>query len=159
MHPDNSIQALFVYGTLKRQQLRGGMWPRPPLAVEPALVCGELYDLGAYPGLKAGNDWVLGELWTLQPEDMAITLQVLDAIEGYDAATDSGLYLRIEIPVHRMARPVDAPATELAYTYIIAELAAVGPVRRIDPQTTPSGQRIAQWPDALARVPTQLEDE
>ena len=42
---------IFVYGTLKKNQLRGSLWPRPPIALGPAITLGELWDLGSYPGL------------------------------------------------------------------------------------------------------------
>ena len=34
-----NITTVFVYGTLKRYQVRGGMWPRTPLAVRAATSC------------------------------------------------------------------------------------------------------------------------
>jgi gamma-glutamylcyclotransferase (GGCT)/AIG2-like uncharacterized protein YtfP len=90
---------LFVYGTLKRGQLRGAMWPRAAVSICSAVVRGELWDLGSYPGLTIGTDWCLGELWSIAIDDLSVTLSVLDEIEGYCEEADSGLYLRRSIPV------------------------------------------------------------
>ena len=43
-------------------------------------VQGELYDLGNYPGLVAGENTVYGEVY--QAEDMLDVIQKLDLIEG-----------------------------------------------------------------------------
>lgn len=80
--------AVFVYGTLKRGQSRENCWPRKPLSVEAAMVRGALYDLGPYPGLAAGSDQILGELWQFAAEDMPATLAALDEIEGYHNRDD-----------------------------------------------------------------------
>jgi gamma-glutamylcyclotransferase (GGCT)/AIG2-like uncharacterized protein YtfP len=75
---DRPVDCVFVYGTLKRGQVRERSWPRQPLAVEPAWTLGRLFDLGPYPGLLAGTDRVLGELWRFAAEDLPETLRVLD---------------------------------------------------------------------------------
>ncbi len=88
-----SIHAVFVYGTLKRGELRGRCWPCKPLAIDWAIVEGELRDLGEYPGLIDGGDSILGELWIFDPEHIAPTLAALDEIECY-GQDDVDLYIR-----------------------------------------------------------------
>lgn len=155
------LNSLFVYGTLKQGHLRSRMWPHAPQTIRTALTRGSLLDLGAYPGLIPGEDWVLGELWTLASEHVLETLSVLDHVEGYDSATDRGFYVRREIPVW-LAEPMDrVPETfgTDAYTYLIADDHCIAEARRIPPWI-PVGDRFAsQWPDSLSRVPTRLEDE
>jgi gamma-glutamylcyclotransferase (GGCT)/AIG2-like uncharacterized protein YtfP len=73
--------AVFVYGTLKRGEVRARSWPRLPLKVDPATVRGTLFDLEAYPALVEGNQIVAGELWHFAPDDIPETLAVLDMIE------------------------------------------------------------------------------
>ena len=88
-----SITSVFVYGTLQRGECRAEQWPHPPRHVEPARLRGQLYDLGPYPALIEGDDWIAGECWVLEREDLVPTLRVLDAIEGYGQGGDD-LYLR-----------------------------------------------------------------
>lgn len=155
------LNNLFVYGTLKKGHLRSRMWPRAPQTIRLALARGRLLDLGAYPGLIPGEDWVLGELWTLASEHVLETLEVLDQVEGYDSATDRGLYVRREIPVW-LTDPMDrVPGTvgTDAYTYLIADQQRIAEARQIPPWV-PVGDRFAsQWPDSRSRVPARLEDE
>jgi gamma-glutamylcyclotransferase (GGCT)/AIG2-like uncharacterized protein YtfP len=79
-----SPSCVFVYGTLKRGEQRAPLWPRSPQRVEQAVARGQLHDLGPYPAMVDGTDQILGELWTLAAEDLALTLRELDAIECYD---------------------------------------------------------------------------
>lgn len=88
-----SITSVFVYGTLQRGECRADQWPCSPRHVEPARLRGQLYDLGPYPALIEGDDWVAGEHWQLKADDVPPTLSVLDAIEGYGQAGDD-LYVR-----------------------------------------------------------------
>lgn len=152
------INALFVYGTLQQNQLRGRMWPHLPLAIEAAATRGELYDLGSYPGIAAGSDWVLGELWTLRPEHMRDTLNTLDAIEGYDPRNDTGPYLRRTVEVHLTP---DNPSSHsrTAYTYTVASQSILQTARRIAATAEWQGTKVAVWPDHLARVPKRIEEE
>lgn len=47
-----------------------------------ATVAGLLYSAGRYPGLKDGSGVVRGELFRFS--DIAVALEVLDEVEGYD---------------------------------------------------------------------------
>ncbi|MEX2186090.1 MAG: gamma-glutamylcyclotransferase family protein [Pirellulales bacterium] len=78
----DAVAAVFVYGTLKRGECRQRCWPRVPIAVEPAVIRGRLYDLGPYPALGPGDDRVRGELWCFDVDAMPETLRVLDEVEG-----------------------------------------------------------------------------
>ncbi len=93
----------FVYGTLMRGQCRQSLWPRPPRSVTPALVRGQLYDLGEYPALRIAaddNDWVEGELWKIAAADVAVTLARLDEIEETNQPGRPNLYDRLRVEVH-----------------------------------------------------------
>ena len=155
------LNALFVYGTLKHGYLRSSMWPHAPQAIVPGLVRGALLDLGAYPGLILGDDWILGELWTIAAEHIPRTLEVLDQVEGYDPRTDRGLYLRRPISVWPLGSPMDPPqdSPTQAYTYRIADEHRIAHGRRIAATIQMGDRWVAQWPDRLSRVPTRLEDE
>ena len=63
---------IFVYGTLKRGEVRETSWPRQPVSIEWGTLAGRLHDLGPYPALVEGEDKVLGELWQVEPADLAL---------------------------------------------------------------------------------------
>lgn len=156
-----ALNALFVYGTLKEGHLRSRMWPHAPQSIEPAIVRGRLLDLGAYPGLIEGDEWVLGELWTLAENHMPRTLAVLDEVEGYDSIANCGLYVRRAIPVwslHSHDGPSHEP-TRRAFTYLIADEYRIATARHIHPAISVGDGLAAQWPDSLSRVPERIEDE
>lgn len=155
------LQHLFVYGTLKRGHLRSGLWPHPPDSIRPGLVRGALFDLGSYPGLVPGEDWILGELWTLQSDHVPKTLAVLDEVEGYDPAEDRGLYVRREIPAWSLDRSRKVPGDSIvrAFSYLIADPDRLAKARRISPSVAMGHILAAQWPDTQSRVPKRLEDE
>ena len=71
-----SLNSIFVYGTLKRGQLRESLWPCKPLMVQDAWTLGSLWDLGNYPGLESGHDPILGEIWILNHHDMEPTFKI-----------------------------------------------------------------------------------
>ncbi len=156
-----TLNALFVYGTLKEGHLRSSMWPHAPQSIEPAMVRGRLLDLGAYPGLIEGDEWILGELWTLAEHHMPRTLAVLDEVEGYDCASDRGLYVRKAIPVwslHSDNGPSDEP-THRAFTYLIADEGRIATARSMALAISVGSRMAVQWPDSLSRVPKRFEDE
>ena len=133
------INAVFVYGTLKRGQERECCWPRPPLAVIPAVTTGELHDLGPYPAMIAGNDQVLGEVWQLAPDDVPETLRVLDEVECF-GVDDVDLYVRSAVTCRAIADGRDL----LAYAYF---LAAEEDARR-HPQVEANADGYVSWPVA-----------
>ena len=87
------VEAIFVYGTLQRGEVRERCWPRQPLRIEWGTIRGQLRDLGEYPALVAGEDLILGELWHIAESDMQATLATLDEIEWY-GQDDNDLYVR-----------------------------------------------------------------
>jgi len=117
--------AVFVYGTLKRGQVREKCWPRKPVSVERATVRGVLYDLGPYPGLTTGDDVVSGEIWTFAPYDMPTTLAILDEIEGYRGSSDDE-YSRVIVEC------VTSAGTASAWVYIYSRQDQLRPERRIE---------------------------
>ena len=114
------MNRVFVYGTLKTGQIRESMWPYTPKEILPMKTRGWLYDLGAYPAMTPGDDWVLGELWRFDLEQMPKTLEALDAIEGYHD-TPSDLYRRVVVPCVAAdaaeTRGTEPPEIIEAYTY------------------------------------------
>ncbi|TVQ73008.1 MAG: gamma-glutamylcyclotransferase [Chromatiaceae bacterium] len=86
---------VFVYGTLLKGLCRHGAL-RKARFLGRAHTHGQLFDLGSYPGLKAGPGTVHGEVYEVD----ALTLSRLDRIEDYDPnRPTNSLYLR----VHREA--------------------------------------------------------
>ncbi len=101
-------EQVFVYGTL-----------RPPLTDTPAvdsryypqiaayvqaavsaqLLAGQLYNLGTYPGVVAGEGVVQGDLLTVTP----LTLEIMDRIEGHPS-----FYRRQKVEVQSEAGPTSA---------------------------------------------------
>jgi len=81
---DNMPQQLFVYGTLRPAMKHPMYRVLEPYVdtVQPATVPGELFDLGAYPGLVLSDngDAVVGELLGLR--DAHACLRKMDAYEG-----------------------------------------------------------------------------
>jgi gamma-glutamylcyclotransferase (GGCT)/AIG2-like uncharacterized protein YtfP len=87
---------IFVYGTLRTGQ---GNWARllrgstvsetPAVALDHALYADGIAFAHERPGAQ-----VVGDLMTLPADCYDAVLARLDALEGYDAASDSGLYLR-----------------------------------------------------------------
>jgi gamma-glutamylcyclotransferase (GGCT)/AIG2-like uncharacterized protein YtfP len=78
--------------------------------VGPALIPGELFDLGAYPGLRKGSGRVVGELYTILEAGILIQL---DEFEGVipDRPAQS-LYLRERI---QLIEPAGAEAWVYLY--------------------------------------------
>lgn len=68
----------------------------------PCLIAGELFDLGAYPGLRRGSGRVIGELYAIRGADV---LARLDEFEAFDPERPSqSLYLRERTALIRPAR-------------------------------------------------------
>jgi gamma-glutamylcyclotransferase (GGCT)/AIG2-like uncharacterized protein YtfP len=128
-------RSVFVYGTLQRGQSRASHWPLAPVEVQPATVRGRLFDLGPYPALVSGDDWVLGELWHFQPEHIDPTLAVLDAIEGF-GQEGPDLYRRGIAECHELGGPVHR-----AYAYWYARYQDLDPL----PPVRPNAEGYCVW--------------
>lgn len=126
---------IFVYGTLKRGQIRAGRWPRAPQSVVAATTRGRLYDLGPYPALIAGTDVVLGELWYVAPDDLDETLRVLDEIECY-GHEDVDLYVRLIVDC-----VTDSGVPQRAYTYYFADPTELAHVPLVEPNV----RGVCEW--------------
>ena len=106
--------SVFVYGTLQRGECRDSCWPFPPGRVERARIRAQLFDLGEYPAIVLGDDWVLGECWQFAPAEMARTLSILDDIEGYSGSPDD-LYCRQVVEFERLdAEAEQEPKRQMA---------------------------------------------
>jgi gamma-glutamylcyclotransferase (GGCT)/AIG2-like uncharacterized protein YtfP len=102
--------------------------------VDRACTRGTLVDLGPYPALLPGDSVVGGELWYISPQDMQVTLDVLDRIECF-GIDDVDLYVR------RMVTCRDEQGEEVtAYTYFLA-----------DPDQAAGMDRVAPDPDGACR--------
>ena len=112
-----------MYGTLKRGECREHAWPVSPQRIVEARIQAHLYDLGVYPAIVVGDDWVVGERWEFRPDDMAATLDTLDRIEGYQDAADD-LYRRQIVPCFdQFADDVESGdvVNAFAYFYVRSE--------------------------------------
>jgi gamma-glutamylcyclotransferase (GGCT)/AIG2-like uncharacterized protein YtfP len=131
--PDPS--AVFVYGTLKRGQVREKFWPRRPLRIEPATVRGLLSDLGPYPALVEGDNLVAGELWQFAAQDMPATLAALDEVEGCQGNSDD-LYRRVVVQCRTAAGDV------AAWSYFYGRGDEIARARPIPP----GADGVCRWP-------------
>ena len=140
----SAIDAVFVYGTLKRGQCRAGLWPSSPHSIKQAWVRGRLHDRSDYPAMTPGDDRVRGELWRFPAEAMPRVLEVLDQVEGTNQPETTDLYVRVQVKV------IDAQDRSLgnAYTYLYATDPLLDGFRVIEP----SGQDAdVAWP--ASKVP------
>ena len=149
--------AFFVYGTLKKSQLRGGLWPRRPLEILPAIIQADLFDLGPYPAAAYGDNWLMGEIWQFKPDDMRATIEALDHIEGYEALANDNEYLREIVTVEVQSE--EATVTTKAYAYFAAQVAELAIARPIQPWLQFLGRNVAAWPDARSRTPKSFAEE
>jgi gamma-glutamylcyclotransferase (GGCT)/AIG2-like uncharacterized protein YtfP len=155
------VTNVFVYGTLKRGQCREQMWPRAPLSIRPGYVRGWLFDLGPYPAMWCADchevdgdtcddtpcpcDWVEGEIWSLAKEDMAITIDELDAIEETNQPHTFNQYDQILVRVHQSPEAhATASSSVLALTYQFSRLGDIAPNGRIHPV---AGDNVVCWPN------------
>ena len=123
----SDLCSVFVYGTLQTGEERAGCWPHAPLAIVPAEIDAEMYDLGDYPAILPGRDRVAGEIWQIDPADMPRTLTVLDEIEGYGQG-EADLYLRDVVNCRTATGEMRA-----AYTYWLADSAFARRHARVRP--------------------------
>lgn len=154
----NDVSAFFVYGTLKRSFLRGGLWPRKPLRIVAGSIQSDLYDLGPYPAAAPGKHWLLGEIWEFNPDDIEQTIQELDLIEEYRVGAENNEYVRQVVAVEFPGSD-SSPSTLLAYAYFAAQPKRLEVARQIKPFLQFMGRHVAAWPDSLARVPVSFSEE
>ncbi len=148
------ISSVFVYGTLKRGQCRGAMWPFEPLRVSVVFTQGTLFDRHDYPAMTSGTDNVIGEKWDFRPEQMPRVLEVLDAIEGANRQGEPDLYSRVVVPTWKICESVGdehrlaAEASVQSYTYHYARDPADDGFTRILPTQAGEGRvrPFVQWP-------------
>ncbi len=155
------VTNVFVYGTLKRGQCREKMWPRTPLSIRPGYVRGWLFDLGPYPAMWCADchevggdtcndipspcDWIKGEIWSLAKEDMALTIEELDAIEETNQPHTCNQYDQILVRVYQSPEShSDASFSVLALTYQFSRLGDIGGDGRIHPA---DGGNVVCWPN------------
>lgn len=143
------VDSIFVYGTLKRGQLRETHWPHPPLSIQPGFIRARLYDLGPYPAIVAGSEPVCGEIWRFPENRISSTLDVLDSIEGYVPGRKINLYERITLPVY--ATPNQQTGTpQVAFVYQMESRKLPSSAKVIFPSQQFSGTEdqtlFAQWP-------------
>ena len=138
----------FAYGTLKRGQCRERCWPHEPCSVRDGWTLGSLYDLGPYPAMRSGGEFVQGEVWSFHANQLADVLAVLDEIEGTNQGSASNLY-------DREQRRVDlfGGGYVEAYLYLFSNadnLEALG--RKIRPTEQPQHDlRCSVWPPREGR--------
>ena len=137
MKVDRETNRVFVYGTLKRGECRADLWPFSPKSVVLARARGALYDLGDYPAMTLGDDWIAGEVWTFEASQMERTLQVLDEIEGY-FGNQNDLYRRLLIECHLEG---DATANCFSYHYV--------PTLDERLRILPAERNVVAWPHAV----------
>ncbi len=107
-----SIDTIALYGSLMR-----GFGAMEALGIAnalsfagPAVIEGELYDLGDYPGLRPGAERVLAELYSIL--DVGV-LQQLDEFEGVvSGRPDESFYLRKRV---RLVEPTGQHAWVYVY--------------------------------------------
>lgn len=148
------IDSIFVYGTLKLNHLRSNVWPCAPRQIRQATIRAALYDTGPFPAILQGNDFVLGEVWTLKLEDMPRTLAALDEVEGYAPTRDANLYVRIEVDA-----TLNDGSIVPSFTYQFATSKNQFSMRRIEPFLNFADHSCAAWPDPLSRVPQSMAEE
>ncbi|MEM6688204.1 MAG: gamma-glutamylcyclotransferase family protein [Planctomycetota bacterium] len=91
---------VFVYGTLKRGQVRQACWPIRPIEIAEAWTRGALYNGPSYPAMRHGGDRVRGEGWCFDLQDRRLVLKVLDEIEGTYSDDRPNLYDRVLRGIH-----------------------------------------------------------
>lgn len=137
----SELEHVFVYGTLKRGECREASWPRVAVSIEPAWILGALIDLGSYPGLLAGNERVLGELWSFHPHDIAAVFEKLDRVEGTNQLGVPNEYDRV-----RVIATGQTLGETSASTYRYANLWQAEQFTPMAASHVIDGQAYVQWP-------------
>ncbi|WP_235907423.1 gamma-glutamylcyclotransferase family protein [Niallia circulans] len=103
---------VFVYGTLRKQQINHYMMKNYRCIAEDVWVYGKLYDAGAgYPflALNRGREKVRGEIFAVPQSE----LYMLDEFEDYTPNDLNSLYVRVEVEVYD-----NNNNTTKAFTYV-----------------------------------------
>ena len=148
------ISSVFVYGTLKRGQCRGAMWPYDPLRVTAVFTLGTLFDRHDYPAMTSGTDDVVGEKWDFRSDQIQRVLEVLDAIEGANQPGVPDLYHRVlvttwDLGEQSAANPrSDAAMSGKCYSYHYASDPEEDGFTRVLPARTRErhSRPCVQWP-------------
>jgi gamma-glutamylcyclotransferase (GGCT)/AIG2-like uncharacterized protein YtfP len=107
------IEHLFVYGTLMNGEVRNGEISPYIESTTEGTTKGVLYDLEYYPGMKAGEGLVHGEL--VKMNDVESCLRDMDSIEGfYGYESRNSLYERTIVPIQTNE------GMQWAWTYLYA---------------------------------------
>ena len=103
---------VFVYGTLRRGQSNDITRFKPsPCFVGDAVIAGQLYDLGLYPGARLdGEGRVHGEVYAIAPE-LEAQLDVLEEVRPHP----TGEYERQERGVYVQGRRLNCLVYEIAF--------------------------------------------
>lgn len=131
---------VFVYGTLKRGECREHCWPVVPQQVAAAWTRGRLVDLGPYPALLAGDDRILGEVWSYAAADIIEVLRVLDQIEVTNQPGLDNEYDRLRVPVTLLSG-AELTAETYRYAHPLQALA----LGAMTPNRTIEGQAYVAW--------------
>lgn len=113
----NTQYPVFVYGTLRQGESNYHLLKERTVLELPATINGMvLYALQDFPMMmevgSAGGK-VAGELMTIDPAIYEAVMVVLDQLEDYDPATNSGMYFRVKRDVQ-----LDSGEWVTAWTYL-----------------------------------------
>lgn len=111
---DTKVDFFFVYGTLKEGGYFASAFDEIRVSSEKAILTGyNLFDLGAFPAIKAGTGSVRGEVHRYKDQKKATEL--MDHIEGYNKNNEKdSLYLRRAVEVVTESGEIVS-----AYTYVL----------------------------------------
>ena len=115
--PPRQARCVFVYGTLRAGGSNDIRRLHPaPQWVGAACVSGDLYHLGAYPGLvlRTGGPPVVGEVYQIDPA----LEPVLDAIEGLSGPHATDEYVKREVPVPFHGAVLHCLVYEINHRYV-----------------------------------------
>lgn len=104
-------RCVFVYGTLRRGQSNDiHRFSPAPLYVGDALIAGQLYDLGPYPGARlGGKGWIRGEVYAITRE-LEAQLDVLEEVSSVPTSE----YARRSVVVNVDGRMLSCLVYEIA---------------------------------------------
>ncbi len=156
MNDAGSIVAdFFVYGTLKRGECREAVWPTRPTRIREGFILGKLYDLGPYPAIRVDEsddegagwdnghptdlDWIKGEVWSMNHNDVITTLATLDEIEGTNQRGYRNLYDQVLVRVYDR---IGSKSSRLALCYQYSSAGRLDQHPRVLPR---AGEAFVSW--------------